>query len=253
MGKVSAAPSPTAPPGSRLRACAGCARLWESRSAARPRAVAGFPGRLLLNPQRRARCGRPPPCAVYTPRTSRVWEPWAPPVVSVPPPAFARHSGRRSLTKSRLGGGEEERPQRLLPTLSTSPPTPHVKRNNLFILGFKNPSLLPVLRGRPAPPPPHPPRRDPAQSRRLHLPSTPSSSTSHIPPSPSLSVRGRGGGSGRRFVRLAAQLCPGGRPVGRGAAPRGPAPSAAAARAAFAPHSSCPRSSPSAKKRRTLF
>lgn len=42
----------------------------------------------------------------------------------------------------------------------------------MFILGFKNPSL-PVLRGRPAPPPPHPPRRDPAQSRRLHLPSSP--------------------------------------------------------------------------------
>lgn len=30
---------------------------------------------------------------------------------------------------------------------SLPPPTPHVKRNNLFILGFKNPSLLSALLG----------------------------------------------------------------------------------------------------------
>lgn len=90
---------------------------------------------------------------------------------AVPP----RASARRSATKSRLGGGEEARRPRSLPTLSTlsTSPAPHVKRNNLFILAFKNPALLPVLRGRPVPPPflpSLPPRRDPAQSRRQHLP-----------------------------------------------------------------------------------
>lgn len=164
MGKVSAAPSPTAPPGSRLRACAGCARLWESRSAARPRAVAGFPGRLLLNPQRRARCGRPPPCAVYTPRTSRAWEPWAPPVVSVPPPAFARHSGRRSLTKSRLGGGEEERPQRSLPTLSTSP-HPAREEEQFVYLGLQE-SFPPPS----SPRPPSPSSSPPSSARSSPVP-----------------------------------------------------------------------------------
>lgn len=81
------------------------------------------------------------------------------------------------MTKSRLGGGEEARPRRSLSTLSTSP-APHVKRNNLFILGFKNPALLPVLRSCPAPPPSLPSRRNPAQSRPQHLPPPP------LPPPP---------------------------------------------------------------------
>lgn len=45
------------------------------------------------------------------------------------------------MTKSRCGGGEGLRAG------SLPPPTPHVKRNNLFILGFKNPSLLSALLG----------------------------------------------------------------------------------------------------------
>ena len=108
-----------------------------------------------------------------------------------------------------------------------------MKRNNLFILGFKNPSLLRVLRGRPAPPPSPPssarscpvPPAAPSLLLFLCLPPLlfllpPSSS----PPSPSLLERGRGGGSGRRFVRFAAGLGSGGRQAGRGAAPGGPAP-----------------------------
>lgn len=45
------------------------------------------------------------------------------------------------MTKSRCGGGEGLRAG------SLPPPTLHVKRNNLFILGFKNPSLLSALLG----------------------------------------------------------------------------------------------------------
>lgn len=134
----------------------------------------------------------------------------------MPPQASAGCSGRRSVTKSRLGGGEEARRPRSLPTRSTSP-APHVKRNNLFILAFKNPALLPVLRGRPAPPP-----FPPSQARSCPVPpaappSSPSSSprsSSCSPRSPTLLGRGRGGGSEKRFVRLAARLRPGGRGLG---------------------------------------
>lgn len=91
----------------------------------------------------------------------------------------SRACAGRSVTKSRLGGGDEARPLRSLPTLSTSPAL-HVKRNNLFILGFKNPALLPVLRGRPAPPPclPSSPRSCPVP------PAAPPSSLSSSPPLP---------------------------------------------------------------------
>lgn len=149
----------------------------------------------------------------------------------------SRACAGRSVTKSRLGGGDEARPLRSLPTLSTSPAL-HVKRNNLFILGFKNPALLPVLRGRPAPPPclPSSPRSCPVPPAAP--PSSLSSSSS--PPSPSLLGRDRGGGSGKRFVRLAAQLSPGGRGLGGARHPAAPLPP---------PRSRAPR----AKKRRTRF
>lgn len=87
----------------------------------------------------------------------------------------------------------------------------------MFILAFKNPALLPVLRGRPAPPP-----FPPSQARSCPVPpaapsSSPSSSprsSSCGPLSPTLLGRGRGGGSEKRFVRLAAPLRPGGRGLG---------------------------------------
>lgn len=168
----------------------------------------------------------------------------------MPPRAFARHSGRRSVTKSRLGGGEEERPQRPLPTLSTSP-HPAREEEQFVYLGLQE-SFPPPS----SPRPPSPSSSPPSSARSCPVPPA---APSHLPllfllphpsspPSPSLSVRGRGGGSGRRFVRLAAGLCPRGRPAGRGAAPRGPAPSARAARAPRAPHSR-PQILPRARRR----
>lgn len=121
---------------------------------------------------------------------------------------------------------------------SPPPPAPHVKRNNLFILGFKNPALLPAPEAARLLLSPLPPGQDAARSRRQRLPPPPapplpsSSPGPSGPPSPSLLERGRGGGCGRRFVRLAALLSPG-RPVGRGAAPAAlppPPPPAACAK-----------------------
>lgn len=65
-----------------------------------------------------------------------------------------------------------------------------------------SPSSLPSLSAQSCPVPPAAPS------------SSPSSSSSSSPPSPSLLGRVRGGGSGKRFVRLAAQLSPGGRRLG---------------------------------------
>ena len=144
---------------------------------------------------------------------------------------LARAFTGRSVTKSRLGGGEEERPLRSLPTS----PHPAREEEQFVYLGLQesfpppgsarppSPSSLPSLLGAilPSPagstfPPPFP---SPPRPPLLFL-LPPSSS----PPSPSLLERGRGGGSGRRFVRFAAGLGSGGRPAGRGAAPGGPAP-----------------------------
>ena len=257
MRKVSAAPSATARPGFGLRACAEWGGRWESGSVAGPRAFSRFPCRPHLDRRR----GRPSCCAAYKSRTSRVWGSSASEVVRVRARAFAG----RSVTKSRLGGGEEERPPRSLPTLPTSP-HPAREEEQFVYLGLQesfpppcsprppSPSSLPSLLGAilPSPagstfPPPLPRPTTPVLLFLL----PPSSS----PPSPSLLERGRGGGSGRRFVRLAARLAreaarlggalrpealplPRGRP--RPAGPRStPAPAAELAR--------------SAKKRRTRW
>lgn len=86
-----------------------------------------------------------------------------------------------------------------------------------------SPSSLPSLSAQSGPVPPA-------------APSSPSSSSSSSPPSPSLQGRVRGGGSGKRFVRLAAQLSPGGRRLGGARRP-----------------AALPPPAPRAKKRRTRF
>lgn len=208
MRKVSAAPSAAARPGFGLRACAEWGGQWESGSVAGPRAFSRFPCRPHLDRRR----GRPSRRAAYNSRTSPVWGSSASEVVRVRARAFAG----RSVTKSRLGGGEEERPPRSLPTLPTSP-HPAREEEQFVYLGLQesfpppgsprppSPSSLPSLLGAilPSPagstfPPPLP--RPPVLLFLL----PPSSS----PPSPSLLERGRGGGSGTRFVRLAALLAP---------------------------------------------
>lgn len=228
MGKVSAAPSPQPPPESVRRVCAGSAGGGNRRA---PSAFARSPGTPHHDRRRRARRGRPSRCAV----DNRA-RPWSGVIgaggSAVPPRACAG----RSVTKSRLGGGEEARPLRSLPTLSTSPAL-HVKRNNLFILGFKNPALLPVLRGRPAPPPSLPcsPRSCPVP------PAAPPSSLSSSPPLPPARLPppfwdatvGEGAGNALSASR------PSSAPEAAGWEGRGPPP----------PRSPPPRSRPRARRR----
>lgn len=130
-------------------------------------------------------------------------------------PAGGRGRGERtlrSLPTSPHPAREEEQfvylglQESFPPPGSPRPPSPS---SLLSLLG----AILPSPAGSTFPPPfPCPP------PLLFLLP--PSSS----PPSPSLLERGRGGGSGRRFVRFAAGLGSGGRPAGRGSAPGGPAP-----------------------------
>lgn len=108
LGKVSA-PLPPARGGNR-----GAAPAPRSEAHSPARA-----SRLGVQPGNRA---RPP-----------AWEPSATGVVSAP-------LGPALRDKEPAGGRGAEAAARA--------PAPHVKRNNLFILGFKKPSLLPVLRGR---------------------------------------------------------------------------------------------------------
>lgn len=68
----------------------------------------------------------------------------------MPPRAFAPHSGRRSVTKSRRGGGGEERPQRPLPTLSTSP-HPAREEEQFVYLGLQESFPPPSSRRPPSP------------------------------------------------------------------------------------------------------
>lgn len=116
---------------------------------------------------------------------AHVPDPGAPGVVPVSP-------GARAVTKSRRGGGEAAE---LAP-----PPTPHVKRNNLFILGFKNPSLLPALLGPSSLPSLFCALQPSPAGSALLLSSSPSPTSLSIPPLwpslPSLLERGRGGGTG---------------------------------------------------------
>lgn len=136
-------------------------------------------------------------------------------------------SGRRSVTKSWLGGGEEERPQRLLPTLSTSS-HPAREEEQFVYLGLQEsfppssprpprPSSLPSLLGAVLPSPAGgtspPPLPSPISPSPLHA------ALLLRPAVPSRVERGRGGGRGRCFVLRAAQLGARGRPAGRGTAP----------------------------------
>lgn len=193
-GKVSALPPPP-PPRRRLRAPG--VGMVGALEAALP--LPGFPGspRSGGSPGvRLLRCARP---RAGSPRAPRV--------------AFAG----RSVTKSRLGGGEG-RPRRWL----LRPPTPHEKRNNLFILGFKNPSLLPALRSRPTPPPSPPssarscpvPPAAPSSSPSSSL--SPSSSSSPPPWDPAF---GEEGGALSAF----SPAPPGDRRLGGALRPRPPA------------------------------
>jgi hypothetical protein len=171
---------PSSPPRPR---CAGRAGRWEGwmertdpvhtalRSAAQSRAGGPFRVRLLI----RAR-----------PLAGVLGDPG---VVSVPPRVFAG----RSVTKSRLGGGDGRREATALaPHLLPPPPLPRPAREEeqFVYLGLEEPSLLPAPRGRPTPPPRPSLRRAPARSRRLRLPppllrSLPaSSSLPSGPPSP---------------------------------------------------------------------
>lgn len=87
----------------------------------------------------------------------------------------------------------------------------------MFILGFKNPSLLPALLGPSSLPSLFCALQPSPAGSALLLSSSPSPASLSIPPLrpslPSLLERGRGGGSGRRFVRLAALRSPGDRPA----------------------------------------
>lgn len=225
MRKVSAAPSTAARPGFGLRACAEWGGRWESGSVAGLRAFSRFPCR----PHLARRRGRPSCCAAYNTRTSPVWGSSASEVVRVRARAFAG----RSVTKSRLGGGEEERPPRSFPTLPTSP-HPAREEEQFVYLGLQesfpppcsprppSPSSLPSLLGAILPSPAGSTFPPPLPRPPPYTPFPPPTFLEPAFPLPS---------GTRPWGRERDALCPprgrassGGRPAGRGAAPRGPAP-----------------------------
>lgn len=124
--------------------------------------------------------------------------------------SVAGRSGGRAVTKSWRGGGEAAE-------LALPPPHPAREEEQFVYLGLQESfpppcspwPLLPALLFCALQP-------SPAGSALL-LPSSPSPTSLSSPPLwpslPSLLERGRGGGSGRRFVRLAALRSPGDRPA----------------------------------------